>query len=490
MERPDLDRLRDEAQKGVFQAVLINDVDRLARDVTHLGVIKRDLERKGIRVIFRKLPSETSPTYNLMVNILGSFAEFEREMISDRTRRGRRHKIEVRKQYLGGNTVYGYKYIPMDRVTGAPGILEIVPEEARVVQMMFEWVDCEGLSARKVLDRLDQRRLRPREGAPKWAKSSVLRTLHCETYAGVWHYNKFQGCEPKDPASSPRYRKRAKCNLRQRPRNEWLPLELPESLRIVPRERWERVQEQLARNRTFSPRNEKHAYLLKSLVRCGGCGARYVGEPGHGKFSYRCLGRCKKQPIIAEHLLNDAVKDVVKQIILNPGVILEPISRLREAENAEVKLRRGVDHEIEKEQSRLAKEERRLLDAYRTGIISPSQLGQQLEVLKAKQAALVLRKSELEHASKVTPAEMQRSVGDYCEEAARNLANFTPDGWREFLRIIIQEIVFLGTRIIIRGRIPLDHDSFGCTIQVAAPLEITKTVAKNATVTVGSVVPS
>src|SRR4051812_21968971 len=48
MERPELDRLRDDAPKGVFDAVLINDVDRLARDVVHLGVIKRDLERQGL----------------------------------------------------------------------------------------------------------------------------------------------------------------------------------------------------------------------------------------------------------------------------------------------------------------------------------------------------------------------------------------------------------------------------------------------------------
>ena len=50
------------------------------------------------------------------------------------------------------------------------------------------------------------------------------------------------------------------------PKSEWLPLELPESLRIVPRDRWERVQQQLDRNIAFSPRNEKHAYLLKGLV--------------------------------------------------------------------------------------------------------------------------------------------------------------------------------------------------------------------------------
>src|SRR5690348_853610 len=134
MERPELDRLRDDARKAVFDAVLINDVDRLARDVAHLGVIKRDLERQGIKVLFRKLPSDTSPTSNLMVNILGSFAEFERELIADRTRRGRRHKVEVRKQYLGSNTAYGYRYTPMDRAAGHAGILEIAPAEAHVVQ--------------------------------------------------------------------------------------------------------------------------------------------------------------------------------------------------------------------------------------------------------------------------------------------------------------------------------------------------------------------
>src|SRR6202165_6168087 len=165
MERPELDRLRDDAQKGVFDAVLISDVGRLARDVAHLGVIKRDLERHGIKVIFRKLPSDTSPTSNLMVNILGSFAEFERELIADRTRRGRLHKVEVRQQYLGSNTSYGYRYTPVDRTVGREGILEIIPEEAAVVRQMFAWVDVEGLSARKVLLRMNERGITPRKGA-------------------------------------------------------------------------------------------------------------------------------------------------------------------------------------------------------------------------------------------------------------------------------------------------------------------------------------
>src|SRR5438105_3941890 len=53
--RPELDRLRDDADRGLFGMVIINDVDRLARDVNHLGVIKRDLEHKRVRLVFRKL---------------------------------------------------------------------------------------------------------------------------------------------------------------------------------------------------------------------------------------------------------------------------------------------------------------------------------------------------------------------------------------------------------------------------------------------------
>jgi len=215
MARPELDRLRDDARGGRLQAVLINDVDRLARDVSHLGVIKRDLERNNVRVIFRKLPSETGPMSNLMVNILGSFAEFERELIIDRTRRGRRHKVEHRRQYLGSNTAYGYRYQRMDRMNGRAGRLDVEPHEAQLVRQMFKWVDAEHLSAGGVARRLNDECQRPRKSI-LWGKSSVLRILHNEMYAGVWHYNKFQCCEPRQHRVQVPYRKRVKSSLKQR----------------------------------------------------------------------------------------------------------------------------------------------------------------------------------------------------------------------------------------------------------------------------------
>ncbi len=469
MERPELDRLRDAAQKRLLEVVLINDVDRLARDVAHLGVIKRDLEKNGVKVVFQKLPSDTSPTSNLMVNILGSFAEFERELISDRTRRGRRHKVEVRKQYLGCNTAYGLRYLRKDPITGKEGSLEIHPAEAAVVRRMFEWVDQDGLSARRVLNRLNESKIAPQKGAAVWGKSSVLRILRSETYAGVWHYNKFQSCEPNNPVLHGRYRKRAKCSVRQRAKGEWLPLLLPEPLTLVPRDRWERVQRQIDRNITFSPRNAKHLYLLQGLLRCGVCGARYTGDPCHGKFYYRCVARCKKLPSIRESAVNEAVKSAVRKVILNPELLLEPIRQLDQTQVREKAATRTATEQIDLELRKLAAEEGRILDAYRTSVITPVQLGEQLQKLKSRRGTLEAEKLADVPVEEPEPEKVNLAVTDYCAEAAKNLDGFTEEQWREFLRTIIQAVVFRGDSITIEGRIPLG-DQQAKRLQLESPV--------------------
>lgn len=454
LERPDLDRLRDDARQGRFDAVLVNDVDRMARDVTHLGVIKRDLERSGTKLVFRSLPSDASPTYNLMVNILGSFAEFERELIADRTRRGRRHKVEVEKRYLGSNTSYGFRYVPKDHANQREGYLLVVPEEATVVRQMFEWIDNEGLSALRVVRRLNERGFRPRKGAGQWAKSSVLRILRNEMYAGVWYYNKFQGCEPKNPSASPRYRKHHKCSLRQRPKKDWIPLRLPRGLMIVARPRWERVQAQLDKNTAFSPRNEKHSYLLKGLVRCGACGARFVGDPCHGKFYYRCMARCKKIRTIREEVLNAVVQNSVASLMSSPDVILEPLRQLHEANASKITEQKKLARELEQEERRLNEEERRLFEAYRRGIISPTQLGRELEAVSSRRTVMhSVRSKEVNPLMPIDQTET--TVNEFCAEVAQKLATFTTDEWRQFLRTLIQTIVFEGECVRIQGRVPI-----------------------------------
>jgi site-specific DNA recombinase len=454
--RPQLDRLRDDASKGVFHIVLINDVDRLARDVSHLGVVKRDLERHGIQVIFRKLPAEKSPTHNLMVNILGSFAEFEREMIADRTRRGRRHKIEVRQQYLGGNTAYGYRYVPKDKAAAKEGYLEVVSEEAAVVKQMFDWVDKEGLSAQKVTERLSELHIPPRKGGKRWGKSSVLRILRCEMYAGVWHYNKQMGCEPQNPSHNDRYRKSLKSSTRRRAKVDWIPLILPEQLKIIARDQWQRVQQQLDRNLAFSTRNAKHEYLLRGLVRCGGCGATYVGDPNHGAFYYRCYRRCKRFPTIRESLLDTAVWRAIEEVILKPSIIKEQLGVRYDQQCASTEKMQTETTEIERTLDQVQIEEDRILEAYRKGVLSAAQLGRELEQINQRRSTLQVRKLSVgNQAEAISLSDAQKSVAGYCKAIAKRLRHFTEQERQRFLRFIVKEITFEGSRVRITGALPV-----------------------------------
>jgi site-specific DNA recombinase len=452
--RPELDRLRDDATKKLFDVVLLNDVDRMARDVSHLGVIKRDLERKGVEVRFRKLPAEQSPTANLMVNILGSFAEFEREMIIDRTRRGRKHKVEVRQQFLGSLSPYGYRYVTKDQSAGRDGYLEILPEQATVVRQMFQWVDKEGLSAHKVMRRLNEVGVRPSKGGRSWGKSSVLRILRCETYAGVWHYNKFESYAPT-AGGRREYRRSAKYKLRRRPREEWIKVGLPDQLRLIDRGQWERVQAQLTRNLSFSERNSKHIYLLRGLVECGGCRARYVGDPNHGRFYYRCHRRCKKYPAVREELLDQAVWKAVEEVILNPEIVVGQIEKREREAVAKAALSGSEIKEVEQGMAKVEEEERRVLEAYRTGVLTPAILSRELEQLKARRSTLVGRQTDLNaRSSQPSLPVIRRTVSDYCREVAERLEALTGAERQRFLQLLIEVVIFNGDEVTIRGVIP------------------------------------
>lgn len=452
--RPELDRLRDHAAKRIFDIVLLNDVDRLARDVTHLGIIKRDLERHGVRVVFRKLPSENNPTHNLMVNILGSFAEFEREMIADRTRRGKRHKVEARNQYLGGIPPFGYRYTPRDHASGREGVLAILPEETNVVRQMFNWVDAEGMSARSITARLNRTGI-PARHRGRWAKSSVLRILHSETYAGVWHYNKLQSCEPRKPLRSRQYSRSLKSSNRLRPQAEWISVTLPAHLSIVPRDQWLRVQQQLKKNLQFSLRNSKHLYLLRGLLRCGACEAAYCGDPVHGRFYYRCSKRCKRLPTIAEDALNDRVWSAVWELLTKPDLILAKVASLQKERNEQRDKRVSDNQRVERELDQLRAEEARLLEAYRLGVLSATILGRELEQISSRRN--VLESQSASNAPVPMSVEVvQERVEKFCSSIASDVQRPSFDIRQRILRLVVDRVVIESAgQLRIKCKIPL-----------------------------------
>jgi DNA invertase Pin-like site-specific DNA recombinase len=87
--RPELDRMMADARARRFGLVLCVKVDRLARSVTSLYRILSELDARGVRFeCTDQAISTNSPTGKLLLSILAGVAEFERELIRDRTRAG------------------------------------------------------------------------------------------------------------------------------------------------------------------------------------------------------------------------------------------------------------------------------------------------------------------------------------------------------------------------------------------------------------------
>jgi site-specific DNA recombinase len=92
LKRPGLDRLRDRAAARTLDRVLLSAPDRLARNYVHPVLLLEELEKNGCQVQFLDRPMSQDPHDQLLLQIRGAVAEYERTLITERMRRGRPRK--------------------------------------------------------------------------------------------------------------------------------------------------------------------------------------------------------------------------------------------------------------------------------------------------------------------------------------------------------------------------------------------------------------
>src|SRR3712207_4874552 len=109
LERPDLDELRDLVVAGGVDIVVVSKRDRLARGL-YAGYLKNEFKRRGVELIALDSITENTPYGELLENTLGNFSEFERFMIADRMRRGKRSKAKQGKLVACPQSDYGFRY--------------------------------------------------------------------------------------------------------------------------------------------------------------------------------------------------------------------------------------------------------------------------------------------------------------------------------------------------------------------------------------------
>ncbi len=398
--RPALEQLRDLVAAGGVDRLYVHSPDRLARKYAYQVLLIDEFHRAGVEVIFLNRELGRSPEDDLLLQVQGMVAEYERAKILERSRRGKRHAA-----YNGDVTVlstapYGYHYI-RKQDSGGEGRFEIQLEEARVVRQVFAWVGRDRLSIGEVVRRLNAAGERTRTGKTVWDRTTVWGMLKNPAYMGQAAFGK-----TRVGPLQPRLRAQRGRNLHPRrassttdvPRDEWIAIAVPA---LVSEELFAAVQAQLEENRRRARQGERGArYLLQGLVLCRQCGYAYYGKaisPSASKGNprdyayYRCIGTdayrfggeriCSNRQVRTD-LLDLTVWQEVCSLLEDPQrVEQEYRRRLAPPQDDE---RTSVDAQLSKLRQGLA----RLIDSYAEGLIEKAEFEPRILRLRQRIADL------------------------------------------------------------------------------------------------------
>jgi site-specific DNA recombinase len=384
--RPALERLRDMAALGVIERLYVHSPDRLARKYAYQVLLLEEFHRCGVEVVFLNHAVSDNPEEQLLLQVQGMMAEYERAKIIERHRRGKLHAARHGSVNVLSGAPYGYRYVGA-RVTGGHAAYEIVLEQARVVRQIFAWVGQDRLSLQEVCRRLQNQGIRTATGKSWWDRATVWGILKNPAYQGRAAYGKTR-YGPLRPRLRPQRghpaQPRRAHSIYEVPAAEQIAIAVPA---LVEPDLFATVQEQLQENRLRQRERRRGArYLLQGLLVCGTCGHAYYGKPvslkaGKGKKRsyayYRCIGsdayRFGGQRLCwNQQVRTDLLEQVVWQDVCS--LLQEPQRIAREQERRLTK--NSDDSSLEQLRTLTQKVKRgmgRLIDAYQDGLIDRTQ---------------------------------------------------------------------------------------------------------------------
>lgn len=319
MERPALKRLLADIEAGRVDVVVVYKIDRLSRSLRDFGRLMDVFDQHGVSFVSVTQRFDTSSSMGkLTLNVLMSFAEFEREVIGERIR----DKVAAAKRrgkHTGGMPILGYD---TDRERKR---LVVNAEEAKLVRRIFTRF-CEIGSTTELAAELNRQGHTTKEwvtqkgrvtGGNEWNKGHLYKLLNNVKYLGKVSH-KGEVYEGEHDA-------------------------------IVSRELWDeahRLLEENHRARGNGTRSETPA-LLKGIIRCGHCdcsmGPTFTRKAGRTYRYYLCVKASKQGyktcPVksVAAGEIEEAVVDQLRAVFRTPELIAATFreARAKEAEELE-----------------------------------------------------------------------------------------------------------------------------------------------------------
>ncbi len=395
--RPSLEKLRDQIVEGNIDKVYIHSPDRLARKYVHQMLLVDEFKKLGVETIFLNCQINDNPESQLLLQMQGMIAEYERAKIMERSRRGKIHAANKGNINVMGGAPYGYRYINK-HIGGGQAFFEINEEEAEIVRKMFFWVGRERVSTKEVCRRLSAMSVITRKGKKYWDRTVVCRLLQNPAYKGQAAFGKKKlGAKLKHVRPQKGSCEQPKNNYStfRTDKKDWIYIPVPN---IITKDLFDIVQEQLAENGKIARTREKGArYLLQGLVVCKSCHYAYYGSPVRNKREekidqyayYRCTGRdsyrfggnkiCDNKRIRTD-VLEAAVWEEVKHLLKDPSRILEEYKRrLSEIKKSPLDQKSDL---LEKKEVQLNCGIARLIDSYTQGYINEEEFKPRIKAMK------------------------------------------------------------------------------------------------------------
>ena len=435
--RPEFLRMIRQCKQGKIDVVLTKSISRFARNTVDCLNYVRALKELGIAVIFEKENMNTLEIDSeILITMLGAFAQSESESISANVRWGIRQAMKEGKATIQYKYLYGYR-------KGDDSKPEIIPDQAEVVRKIYD-LFLSGTPVRGIQEYLNANSVPNINGEPKWARSAIDSILTNEKYCGDVLLQKtyIDDC----------INKKVKKNTGQ------LPMYLVQNHHegIISRETFDATQAELARRSAGKSPSKKNAptgrsrysskYALSDRLYCGECGTRYQrctwrNRDGSKRIVWRCVSRvdygskyCHDSPTLDEEPMHKAILAAINNAVKDKDNIIYNLKSAMEKELAQVAEQQLSLSEIDNRLEQLNAEFSKVLaEASESGDQAAS--SDRFRNIMQKQTALKVQRDEIQGML----AESGKAAAHI--EQCRQAAESTPATISEWDEALIRQVV-------------------------------------------------
>lgn len=362
-------RMMSDAERGLFDMVVVKDISRFARNTVDLLQNVRKLKALGIETQFLTANMTSMGNSEFVLTIFGALAQEESANTSKRVKFGKKMNAEKGRV---PNIVYGY-----DKTIGDYFNLTINEEEAKVIRQIYKWYTEEGFGGAAIANKLNEKGIKTKRNC-KWSQNATCRILSNELYTGKIINGKQ---EVSDFLTGQR---------KEKDETEWIVVERPE-LRIIDDETFEKAQEILrSRHDAFNMTRERQSnkHLFSTLIKCKECGwsfRRSVRKYKNTYIRWVCSGHngkgadsCPNAVTIDEEeligVLQEYFVEVLKQKKKVINYVVNEFQRVYKAKDENVEYEKELNTQLTK----LQKKRQKYMDMYTDDLISREELNEKI----------------------------------------------------------------------------------------------------------------